>query len=233
MLSLLTSKAGFRAFFASENIKYVTFCYFVRQAIYGYIMTSERELNTALLLPSVICADQTKETDVRLRVTLKNDDESCSNPVLCDDLILCRFSALLFPTHKKISKEQETIMKAFPSECMSPDSVFMLIPSDICVVLPPVFSQSSRDGAHTNSLESVFSAIGIEEVEALNPLNGGPSTGQCQFACLASSLSSSFGVDHPLCEGYRPDLELRRLALHTIRMNADMYRDFLTVVSIQ
>jgi len=90
-------------------------------------------------------------------------------------------------------------------------------------------SSSSNVSIHQSPLQNLLNAVGLEEVEALDPTNGGPSAGQCQFACIASALSRSFGTDQPLRGRYRPDLDLRRLALHAIRMNPDLYRNFLTV----
>lgn len=84
-----------------------------------------------------------------------------------------------------------------------------------------------------NPLQHLLRSVGIEEVEALDPTNGGPTAGQCQFACVATALSRSYGTGgqgQPLLrDDYRPDLELRRLALHVIRMNPELYRNFLTV----
>ena len=123
---------------------------------------------------------------------------------------------------------------------------FSLIPGDVAVVLPPELRHPSEisvtasiadNGENSttattsidNPLQHLLRAVGIEEVEALDPNNGGPAAGQCQFACIATVLSHSYGTNKPLQGNYRPDLELRRLALHVIRMNPDLYRNFLTV----
>jgi len=125
---------------------------------------------------------------------------------------------------------------------------FSLIPGDVAVVLPPELrhplefpptsssAESSTSEKNTeatittdNPLQHLLRAVGIEEVEALDPTNGGPAAGQCQFACVATALSRSYGTTQPLRGAYRPDLELRQLALHVIRMNPDLYRNFLTV----
>ena len=124
------------------------------------------------------------------------------------------------------------------------NSSFSLIPGDVAVVLPPELRHPSEISATSiadnsgnstttttidNPLQHLLRAVGIEEVEALDPNNGGPAAGQCQFACIATALSRSYGTNKSLRGTYRPDLELRRLALHVIRMNPDLYRNFLTV----
>ena len=71
--------------------------------------------------------------------------------------------------------------------------------------------------------------IGIEEIESLEP--GGAGAGQCQFASIASALTWNYDVSLSSADGYRPDLELRKLALHVIETNVEMYQHYLTMVS--
>eukprot|EP00566_Odontella_aurita_P002408 CAMPEP_0113575000 /NCGR_PEP_ID=MMETSP0015_2-20120614/27444_1 /TAXON_ID=2838 /ORGANISM="Odontella" /LENGTH=950 /DNA_ID=CAMNT_0000478169 /DNA_START=89 /DNA_END=2941 /DNA_ORIENTATION=+ /assembly_acc=CAM_ASM_000160 len=170
-----------------------------------------------------------------------DDSEKCLNSILGDDLILCRLSALLAPLFddpetaackpallRRVSSSDidDACSDGRSDESLQKVPAFALIPGDTAVVLPQILP---TDGDLSGPAQSLLSAVGIEEVEALDPANGGPSAGQCQFACVASALSKSFGLDRPLRDGYRPDLELRSLALHTVRMNPDMYRDFMTV----
>ena len=133
------------------------------------------------------------------------------------------------------------------------------IPGDMAVVLPRLLPESGKDlvdwtiDANTrtptlnestlphliqddhfsNPVGALLRLLGIEEVEALDPSGNGPKAGQCQFACVASALCDSLSRSSTALfqDGFRPDLELRRLALHVIEMNSHMYSDFLTVVS--
>ena len=102
---------------------------------------------------------------------------------------------------------------------------------------PTTSTTSNTNTAMDNPLQHLLRSVGIEEVEALDPTRGGPTAGQCQFACVATALSRSYGTGgqgQPLLrDNYRPDLELRRLALHVIRMNPELYRNFLTVAGGQ
>lgn len=131
------------------------------------------------------------------------------------------------------------------------------IPGDMAVVIPRLLPESGKDlvdwttVANTltptvdettlphliqddhcsNPVGALLRVLGIEEVEALDPSGNGPKAGQCQFACVASALCDSLSRSSTALfqDGFRPDLELRRLALHVIEMNSHMYRDFLTV----
>eukprot|EP00567_Pseudictyota_dubia_P018571 CAMPEP_0197433796 /NCGR_PEP_ID=MMETSP1175-20131217/1599_1 /TAXON_ID=1003142 /ORGANISM="Triceratium dubium, Strain CCMP147" /LENGTH=968 /DNA_ID=CAMNT_0042962281 /DNA_START=151 /DNA_END=3060 /DNA_ORIENTATION=+ len=186
---------------------------------------------------------QTKTKKSKKTSRGKNESGKCLNSILGDDLILCRLSALLAPLFGRVQHKPALVRRVsssdiddIGSDCRSGGSLrsrapaFALIPGDEAVVLPPTLPASQqRDGDGRSPIQQLLSTVGIEEVEALDPSNGGPSAGQCQFACIASALSKSFGLDRPLRDGYRPDLELRSLALHTVRMNPDMYRDFMTV----
>lgn len=137
--------------------------------------------------------------------------------------------------------DEEDNNSSSSSKASAGNNSFSLIPGDIAVVLPPELRHPSEISANSNiadnnttatidnPLQHLLRAVGIEEVEALDPNNGGPAAGQCQFACIATALSRSYGTTQPLRGSYRPDLELRQLALHVIRMNPDLYRNFLTV----
>ena len=153
------------------------------------------------------------------------------------DVILCRLSALLYEHFGSAEDD------AIGIECEGCDRCRCLIPDDMAVILPTILpdnevnldvTRSPRSVVESfsgNPVRSLLNILDISEVEALNPINGGPTAGQCQFACIASALcNSSRGVTQ-LCDGYRPDLELRSLALHVIENNPHMYRDYLTVVS--
>lgn len=81
------------------------------------------------------------------------------------------------------------------------------------------------DRRPSNPVANLLNEIGIEEVESLNQHPTGPTSGQCQFSCVAMALAKNSG--DALQFKNRPDLELRRLALHTISSNPSMYADFL------
>lgn len=163
--------------------------------------------------------------------------------MLGGDLILCRLSSLLTLSLVEANRnacwrgegkgtcEGINDGKRSASGVEKPDKTpLVLIPADTAVILPAIIPHqrpSSRRGS--NPLGSLLSTVNIEEVEALHPENGGPTSGQCQFACVASALSQSCGREFPLCEGYRPDLELRKLALHVISTNPELYSQFLVV----
>jgi hypothetical protein len=86
-------------------------------------------------------------------------------------------------------------------------------------------SRSGSEAAVTNFLKDA----GIEEVETLNQSPRGPTAGQCQFSSVAASLLDNLG---PLFDTeFRPDLDLRQLAVHTIYSNPHMYEDFLLASS--
>ena len=133
------------------------------------------------------------------------------------------------------------------------------IPGDMAVVLPRLLPESGKDLVDwttdasnnisyvtpssptphlihddhcPNPVGALLRVLGIEEVEALDPSGSGPKAGQCQFACVASALCDSLSRSSASLfrDGFRPDLELRRLALHVIELNSHMYRDYLTVV---
>ena len=137
-------------------------------------------------------------------------------PSLEGDYILIRFSSLL---------PQYTCKNGKVTSCNSqPCSLPGLIPGGTAVILPIIIPVRGWD----SPAKPLLDMIGLEEVECLKPSYGGPSAGQCQFACLSAALSDSF---ISLGNNSRLDLELRRLAIRVIETNPTMYQDFLTAVS--
>jgi len=132
------------------------------------------------------------------------------------DLILCRLSSSLYRSLDGIDGFREKT-NSFP-----------ILPQDSCIILPTLLS-SSPSSRGRPSLQGAVSRflndLGIEEVESLQ--SGGAGAGQCQFASLASALTWNYDVC--LSSGYRPDLELRKLALHVIETNTAMYQHYLTM----
>jgi hypothetical protein len=90
-------------------------------------------------------------------------------------------------------------------------------------------SFSSTSAAYASNVTNFLKDAGIDEIETLNQHQHGPTAGQCQFSSVAMALcgdrSSGFDMD------FRPDLELRQLAIHTIASNPHMYEDYLLASS--
>lgn len=135
------------------------------------------------------------------------------------DLILCRLSSSLYQSLNGVD------------DLRGNSNSFPILPQDSCIVLPtllPSSSTSSRGRLSTQGAVSRFlNALGIEEVESLQ--SGGAGAGQCQFASIASALTWNYNVCLSSADGYRPDLELRKLALHVIETNTEMYQHYLTM----
>lgn len=142
-------------------------------------------------------------------------DKGCE---LGGDLILCRLSSALYQSLDGIRNIRE-ISNTFP-----------ILPQDSCVILPTLLPSSSTCRGRLSAEAAVsrfLNDIGIEEIESLQP--GGAGAGQCQFASIASALAWNYDVCLSSADGYRPDLELRKLALHVIETNTEMYQHYLTM----
>jgi len=145
-------------------------------------------------------------------------DSKCA---LGGDLILCRLSSSLYQNLNGIRSSIRDNSNSFP-----------ILPQDSCIILPTLLPSTSscRGRLSTQAAVNYFlNELGIEEIESLQP--GGAGAGQCQFASIASSLTWNYDVCLSSADGYRPDLELRKLALHVIETNSEMYQHYLTMVS--
>lgn len=190
------------------------------------------------------CADATTENWKRCEQGSSSEESKTGETWITGldgDIILSRFSSLLF----------EAESSCCTTNPMEKGMSMKSISGDIAVILPQILPQkpnlvpicedetnrsksdtsAARNASHFNPVGEFLQRVGIEEVEALNPKEGGPTAGQCQFASVAAALCDLLGTDSVLRKGYRPDLELRKLAMHVIEMNSQMYRDFLTVPS--
>jgi len=76
----------------------------------------------------------------------------------------------------------------------------------------------------TDGIGQILASAGIIEVEALNR---SARAGQCQFATVAAALSIDGAQMASDEDGFRPDLELRKLVIHAISHNPERYQYFL------
>jgi len=142
-------------------------------------------------------------------------DSDCA---LGGDLILCRLSSSLYRNLNGIRNILRENSNTFP-----------ILPQDSCIILPTLLPSASTCRGRLSTQAAVnhfLNELGIEEIESLQP--GGAGAGQCQFASIASALTWNYHVCISSADGHRPDLELRKLALHVIETNTEMYQHFLT-----
>lgn len=142
-----------------------------------------------------------------------------SNSSISDDAILCRLSSLFPSSYTK--RCDDDVQQIFQTALLvlHDKSVVLSLPSPPCM---------NRKYSGHAGVSNMLSFLEIEELETLDPTDPTkcPTAGQCQFACVASALSKN--EFSRLRAPHRPDLDLRRLALHTISHNPHMYQDFLT-----
>ncbi len=174
---------------------------------------------------------------------------------LADDLVLARLSSLLLKSTSSFIGDSRDLKCRSSDKIASNNAADATIPAlsivhDLSLIVPTALSVSSfaqgystdaapmssiaycqeahKISAHrrpSNPVANLLKNIGIEEVETLSQHPTGPTSGQCQFSCVAMALSKE--SSDALHFNNRPDLELRKLALHTIASNPDMYADFL------
>lgn len=143
-------------------------------------------------------------------------DSKCA---LGGDLILCRLSSSLYQN-----------LNGIRSIIRDNSNTFPILPQDSCIILPTLLPSTSTCRGRLSTQAAVnhfLNELGIEEIESLQP--GGAGAGQCQFASIASALTWNYDVCLSSATGYRPDLALRKLALHVIETNTEMYQHYLTM----
>eukprot|EP00593_Proboscia_inermis_P007388 CAMPEP_0171322120 /NCGR_PEP_ID=MMETSP0816-20121228/114760_1 /TAXON_ID=420281 /ORGANISM="Proboscia inermis, Strain CCAP1064/1" /LENGTH=459 /DNA_ID=CAMNT_0011820517 /DNA_START=584 /DNA_END=1962 /DNA_ORIENTATION=- len=136
-----------------------------------------------------------------------------------DDTILCRLSNFFSNPYTKRDDDVPHQICHAALSVLYDKAVVLSLPTPPCV---------NRKNSGSVGVSHMLSFLDIEELETLDPTDPSmcPTAGQCQFACVASSLSKK--EFSRLRFPHRPDLDLRRLALHTISHNPHMYQDFLT-----
>jgi len=168
------------------------------------------------------CADIDSQKDNK-KIRKRPRDQCVPTSTVSDDLILLRLSSYLSSNSNGSASPYTDNCDSFSSSCNPEDSVYRNGKvRSVYRKLDGIWADWGKVG--TDGIGPILANAGIMEVEALNR---SARAGQCQFATVAAALSIDGAQMASDEDGFRPDLELRKLVMHAISHNPECYQHFL------